>query len=294
MSLVHRYVQASFSVSSGGGQASELSFDNLRMEAQITLAGSAEAHLRLQIYGMTLEHMNALSYVPFVTDSIGNNTILVRAGDPEHGMSTVFEGTIILAWPNMQNAPSVSFDVEAMYGVYNGARPADPPFLSYNGQTDVAQVAKDIAGKYQPALTLENHGVNLKIDSPYFWGSPANMMDQLGKATRIGWIEDSGKLAIWPRDGSRGGGMVISRDTGMVGYPAAVPGYIVVKKLFDRNVPYGSEVTIKSDIKRANGTWKVWYVNYELANYLMPRNRWFATLFCSPLGVGSSPPPPGR
>lgn len=284
MSLVHRYLQATFSVSSGGSAGSSKTFSNLRMSARITMANSAEGHLRLQIFGMTLEEMNALSYVPFISDQIGDNRILVQAGDPEHGMSTVFEGWIILAWPNMQNAPEVSFDVEAMYAVFNGAKPADPPWVSYSGSTDVAQIFSDIGKMHTPALTLENNGVNMKLDSPYFWGSPRNMLAQLGKMTRVGWVEDTGnRLCIWPHDKARntGGTAVISAATGMVGYPAAVPGYIVVKKLFDRPNPYGSKVTIQSDIKKANGTWTVWQVLYELDNYLMPHNRWFATLFCS-------------
>jgi len=294
MSLTHRILRVSFAMS-GDGSTQSLSFTNLRMRAQITVAGSTETHLRLSIYGMTLSHMNALSYVPFLTDSVGNNTILVEAGDAESGMSTVFQGTIFLAWPNMQNAPEVSFDVEAMVGVYNGVKPANPPYLSFSGPTDVATAAQKIAGLHDPPLTFENNGVNLQIDSPYFWGSPRNMMHQLGKITRMGWIEENGKLAIWPQQGSRtsAGTQIISAQTGMVGYPAAVPGYIVVKKLFDRAVPYASQVTVQSDIQRACGSWTVWYVNYELENYLMPHNRWFTTLFCSKLGASAPPPPAG-
>lgn len=293
MSLIHRYLQVSFSIGgNGASEASNLSFKDLRMSATITAAGSATRHLSLKIFGMTLDHMNALSYIPWNPNTVGPNTILVQAGDQENGMSTVFEGTITIAWPNMQNAPEVSFDVEAMTGTYNGVKPANPPYLSFSGQTDVKIIHQKIASLYDPPLIPESNGVNMKLDSPYFSGSPANMMHQLGKMTKLHWIEEAGKLAMWPDGQSRAGGsMLISPQTGMVGYPAAVPGAIVVKKLFDRTIPYGSQVTIKSDIKRACGDWTCLYVNLELDNYLMPHNRWFATLFCYPLGTAAAPPP---
>lgn len=295
MTFTQRFLQVSFSMSDGsGGSSGMTSFSNLRMSANVTLAGSAMNHLHLSIYGMTLSEMNALSYVPIDPQSVGLNTIQVKAGDAVNGMSTVFEGTIYQAWPNMQNAPEVSFDVEGMVGVYNGVKPAKPPYLSYTGPTDVAQIAKTIAGLHTPSLTLENNGVSLKIDSPYFSGSPRNMMHQLGKHARIGWVEDTGKMAIWLQNGSRtsASGITITPQNGMVGYPMAVPGYIVVKKEFDKNVPYGCQVTVaNSDIQRANGTRTCWYVNYELDS-MLPNGRWFATLFCWLGGGGSSPAPP--
>jgi len=283
VSFVERRINTSFSIGgSGSGVAlTNKTFSGLRTSARIAAAGSVDLRATVEIYGMSLSEMNALAVIPLQPTKVGQNTIRIEAGDAENGMSVVFEGTIIQAWPDMQNAPEVPFRVDAVAGAYQAVKPVDPS--SYSGPTDVAQVASQLAGKM--GYTFENNGVNLKIDSPYFWGSGLHQMIQLGEATRMGWVQENNVLAIWPQGGARtsAGTTNISKETGMVGYPLATPSGILVKTLFNRAIKYGGQMNVKSDIQRASGTWTIWRVDYDL-DAMVPHGKWFTSLYGHPVG----------
>ena len=129
--------------------------------------------------------------------------------------------------------------------------------------------------------TPENSGVNAVLNNPYMWGPAFTQMKQLASATRASWILDNGVLAMWPQNGIRqnSSATIISKETGMVGYPMGTPSGIVVRTLFNRAIKYGSVVTVQSDITQANGRWKIIGLEYEL-DAQMPKGRWFCVLNC--------------
>jgi hypothetical protein len=201
-------------------------------------------------------------------------------------MSTVFAGTIVHAWPDMRGAPQVALRVEANTGQFDAVKPADP--LSYSGNVDAAQVHKDIAA--QMGRVPENNGVSMILSSPYFFGSARNKMIALARMGRFAWLDDNENiLAIWPINGSRQGDAgIISKDTGMVGYPESTANGVLVTTLFNRAIQAGGNMTIKSDIQPANGTWHINRVDYDLES-MVPRGAWFARLYGSiPGNAGST------
>ena len=282
MSFVQRDITINFSLGGQGGTVplSNISFPGMRTSVHIKIAGQHANTATAAIYGLSLAHMNALSKVPFKPTKLGANTIQIQAGDKENGMSTVFEGTIIQAWPDMQSAPEVFLRVDAKTGAYESVKPVTT--TSFAGPTKAAVCAQVICGKMN--LPLENNNVQYVLDSPYFWGTGIHQMMQLAKATRMGWVVEKGTVAIWPQGGVRtqAGQAYISKETGMVGYPFAVPGGIVVKTLFNKAVAFASTMQIKSDITIANGTWGISMVELELESQ-MPRGRWFCTLYGYPI-----------
>lgn len=264
----------------GGG---DLTLTGLRVITNITVAGGNWTKATAHIFGMTLSHMNALTYVPFKPLLTNKSFIQIKAGDIKNGMSIVFNGTVMQAWPDMQAAPQVPFRVDATVGGWESVNPVEPS--SFTGPTKVSDVHSVIAGKMN--AMPENNGVTSSLESPYMWGPAYTQMKQLAAATRVGWILENGVLAIWPQGGSRqnAGSTTISKETGMVGYPMATPSGLVVRTLFNKAILYASKVTIKSDIEQANGVWVVTSMDLELDSQ-MPNGRWFAVLYCTSIGNG--------
>lgn len=276
MAFVERQITVSFSYHGDGGGLNNITFSGLRVSAQIKYAGHVANSAVVKIYGLSLDHLNALTKVPALATYYGNNTVKVMAGDKNNGMSLVFEGIVIQSWPDMSAAPEVCLRVDAVTGSFESVKPAEPS--SYTGSTDVAKVWGDLAGK--AGLSLENNGVNMKINSPYFWGTTVQQMKQLSDTTRNGWVQENGKLAIWPQNGARtsAGTVDVSKETGMVGYPYAVPGMLVVSTLFNKAIKYASVMRVKSDIKVANASWMISNIDMNLESQT-PNGSWYATLF---------------
>ena len=285
MALVERQIEVDFAMSGSGsaGGATSLTLTGHRVITNITIGGPKWTKATAHIFGMSLAHMNALTTVPWRPLTFGKNFVQIKAGDAINGMSVVFNGTIMQAWPDMQSAPQVPFRVDATVGGWEKVNPKDP--LSYSGPTKASDVHVAISG--QMGATPENNGVNAILDSPYMWGPAYTKMHQLAAATRVSWILENGVCAMWPQDGARqnAGSTEISATTGMVGYPMAAPGGIVVRTLFNRAIAFGSTVTVKSDITQANGTWKITGLELELDSQ-MPNGRWFSVIYCTPIGSG--------
>jgi hypothetical protein len=282
MSFVERLVTVTFSMSGTGAssEASNLVISGHRVIARISVAGAQVNEAHVNIFGMSLAHMNALTFVPGFPLSIGNNQIKIEAGDATNGMSVVYTGTIIQAWPDMQAAPEVSFRVDCNGGSWPAVNPVEPS--SFTGATKVSDAHVVVSKKM--GATPENNGVTAVLDSPYLWGPAFSQMQQLAKSARVSWILENGVCAMWPQGGSRqvsSGIPVISKETGMVGYPMATPGALIVRSLFSRAIPFGSNVMIKSDITQANGSWHIQRADLEL-DALMPHGSWFAILYCTP------------
>ena len=285
MALIERKIEVNFSMGGDAGGSTSLNLSGHRVITNIEVKGGRWVTATAHIFGMTLSHMNALTTVPWRPLLLGKNFVQIKAGDAQNGMSVVFNGMIIQAWPDMQSMPEVALRVDAQVGGWEKVNPKDP--TSFEGPTKVSDVHAAIAKKMD--ATPENNGVKAMINSPYMWGPAYTQMHQLAQATRIGWILENKILAIWPQGGSResAGSTNISKETGMVGYPMAAPGGIVVRTLFNKAIAYASQFTIKSDITQANGTWVVTGINLELDSQ-MPNGRWFAVLYGTPLGDGGS------
>ena len=96
---------------------------------------------------------------------------------------------------------------------------------------------------------------------------------------------DRKTLAIWPAGGSRPGSpTLVSKDTGMVGYPTFQQAALVVKTLFNPAIKPGGQIQVKSQIEAACGIWTVNKIRYEL-DTLTPRGRWFQEIYATIKGA---------
>jgi hypothetical protein len=240
------------------------------------------------IYGMPLSLMNQLSCVGTDITNQSTNSISIEAGD-SLGMSLIFTGTITFAFVDAQSMPEVGFRVQAHAGAINNFLPAKP--TSFKGSTDVATVMGQLASSM--GLSFENNGVNVKVSNPYL---PGNFRQQmLALATMAGieaYIHKDTLIAV-PSGQSRtsASGTMISKDTGMVGYPAFNQAGIILTTLFVPTLEPFTTITVQSDITSACGTWNVYNADINLDS-IVPHGKWFATLsahkLSGPVTVGQN------
>ena len=228
----------------------------------------------LRIYGLTLSVMNTLTNTG-LGFGVRFNYVMVEAGDM-NGTSMVFRGLIQEAFPDLSQMPDGAFIVTAVTAQDVALRPVPPN--SFKGSTDVAQIMNSLASA--AGLGFENNGVDVKLSNPYLHGTLMQQMELVGKAADIGWFIDgttsNGTLAIWPKNGSRGGAIpVISPASGMIGYPSFERVFLRVRTIFNPLIKQGGQIQIPQSepITAARGNWQVIRIEASLSSQ-MPDGPW--------------------
>lgn len=265
--IVKRLLAATFAL--GGGKTfiesgkNAVRLSGLRMKAKIDRAGGPSmSKLQLQIYGMTFSMMNQLSTLGMLVTMVQRNSITLEAGTDDSGLAICFQGTITAAWGDFDDAPNTCFHVEAHTGLDLAVCPTPP--ISYKGNADVATIMAGIAS--QMGLAFENNGVTAKLNNPYFAGSLRDQAKYCADHAGISWIIEDSTLAIWPKNGSRGGAVpLVSPETGMKGYPQFTAQGIKLTTLYNPSIGFGKKIKVQSDLTPACGIWGVFDLGHDLS-----------------------------
>lgn len=293
MSFLQRKLNSTFVLGTGNfgtqGQ-NQLDLSGLRTSADVIYAGGLGAGtLDLAIYGMTLSHMNQLSTLGLVYTQIRRNSITLEAGDDENGMATVFQGTILNAWPDMNGMPNVPFRVSAQVQMVNAIKPSKT--ISIKGGADVATILSGLAT--QMDAKFENNGVSVKLQNVYYSGTAFEQAQQIVQHAGIEWNgAQNGTLAIWNPGQKRGGtSILLSKDTGMVGYPTATSNGIAVRCLWNPSIGLGTTIKVQTSLALNSGTgeFTVYGLDHHLDAYT-PNGRWFSNIKAAPPGMGPFTP----
>jgi hypothetical protein len=235
----------------------------------------------IRIYGLTLDHINALTAAGTAHRYSLQNHVALEAGDNLTGMTVVFNGVIQEAYPDFTSQPETAFVLVAHSGTGIKIKPVQPTSLP--GAVSAKEVFGEIAKKAD--VQLEENNVQGKLDNPYFPGTAWNQAILAAKAFNSFLYYDDllDVMAIWPKDGKRAGigdRFVISADTGMISYPTFQALRVVFRTLFDPQVNFGTEILAKTQFKAANGLWKVMQLDYVLASE-MPDGPWEMIVTCT-------------
>ncbi|MDQ0395181.1 baseplate hub protein [Labrys monachus] len=262
----------------GGGNTATI--EGLRCSCHIVNKGGADqSDATAAIFGLPLDLMNQLSNVGTQYNRDFLNTVVIRAGDSS-GMDTVYEGQIFSAFVDAMSMPQVCFRISAKPNIYDQVKPVKP--TSIKGSADVAGMMSNLAK--QMGLAFEGNGVNVKLANPYYYGSAWMQAMQIAEHAGIEWIVDKGTLAIsMPGKPRQGSTPLISKETGLVGYPAFNETEIILRALYNPAVRYGGDIEVKSDLTPANGKWIVKLIEYDLESQ-MPGGSWFMTIIAYPIG----------
>ena len=289
MSFVRRKIDLSFQLGRGNfGEDGEdtVEVSGLRVSMQTSnTSGPGMGHANLRVYGLTLSVMNQLSrYLRLADGHVVTrfNNISIKAGDEGKILPTIFRGLMKLSAIQPSSMPDVCLQVAAIAGGFESVEMIPP--TSIPNPTDVATLLAGLAE--QAGLGFENNGVSVMLPPMYLRGSIRNQMLTAVEAARINWTIENDVIAIWPKNGSRGGEIaLISPDTGMVGYPTNNEGYLLaVTTLFNPQLRLGNTVQVKSGLPYANGMFEIRKVSHELESEI-PGGRWFTTVTASPFNA---------
>lgn len=277
-----------------GTGSNTVTLEGFRASVRVQNVGApAKVQALALLYGLNDSTMQELSVLGLVFNSIQKNALTISAGNPESGFSPVFGGTVWSAMGDYNKAPDVPFVVQAQSGYINQVVPIAAS--SFPQSTDVATIMSGFAAQYP--LGFENNGVTVQLPPSYFPGTLDQQIRRCAKAANINAeIVDGGtKLAIWPMGGSRtslSSVPLVSKDTGMIGYPTLSPnGYMVVRNLFNPQIAFGGTIqVISARVPQANRTWVVQKMDLELDS-LVPKGQWKQILYCYPKGFPAPPPP---
>lgn len=282
MSLIKRRIDLKFELADGEpfNAGGDNAFDVSGARASVLIektGGVGMTSLSLKVYGLPPSVMNRLTLLgkPLVDNR--NNKVTVLAGDDDKGVAVVFAGTIAEAWVDARQAPQVAFIVTGFVGPTLAMKPVAP--VSYKGTVDVALVASGIA--QQAGYSLENSGVNAQIADPYLAGTALSQLQKLAEAGDFNCLIEDKVIAIWPKGGVRQGEeLLISPDTGLVGYPMRTENGIELQTIFNPSVVFGAAIKVESALTPANGQWKVANVTHDLEAET-PGGKWFTTMECN-------------
>ncbi|MHB8272812.1 baseplate hub protein [Bradyrhizobium sp.] len=273
-----------------------ITLSDFRTSVRISNNGSpGGSDVEVRIYGLAEETMNELSALGIVFNRIQKNSILISAGDDIAGMTAVFGGTIFTAMPDYNQAPNVPFIMQCFSGYVSGVVPV--PASSFPQPTDVATIMAGFAAQLNPPVGFENNGITTQLPASYFSGTITDQIKKCATAAHINaeLVDANTKLAIWPIGGSRTSLQdqnipLISKDTGMIGYPTLSPnGYMMLKTLFNPLITFGGRVKVQSArVPLANRVWTVQQLDLAL-DALIPKGQWMASCHCFPVDLPAPP-----
>jgi hypothetical protein len=275
--FVQRVINVAITIGTGtnGEDGSETTtLYGARVLAQIQKTGAPGVTLAsIRIFGLSLDHMNRISSLGLSSYRDRNNTVSLMAGDAG-GMAVVFTGKIYEAYADFNAMPDVCFTIEAQPLLIAKLKPIAP--TSYAGPVDVVTVLSGLATQIN--YTLENNGVSVILRDVYYWGTAIDQAYDAAQAANIYLFPDDAtqRLAIWPRDGFRGGSIpLISPTTGLVGYPNFVSNALSFRVLYNPSILFGGMVKVESSLPAASGNWIINRLSHRLETQQI-NGAWFS------------------
>ena len=258
----------------GSSNNDQMILQGFRAVAEIDKAGGMMmGTLRAKIYGVSQADMNSATTLQWKPGSLIPNTVEVYEIDGT-AETLVFAGNIVNAWGDYQSMPDVYLHIQAQSAFFNQLK-AVPP-RSFKGQIDVASVMSQIARDL--GYTFENNGVKTQLSDIYLPNTGMEQAKDLAKAAGCDLYLDDKILAITPPNVPRKGLIpLISKDTGLIGYPTYDGVGVNFQTLFDPSITFGGSIYLSTDILQAEGEWIVTSVAHRLEAE-KPGGAWFSTV----------------
>lgn len=295
----------SFDILLGKGDFGEAGFDTVtlkgyRATAFIVKVGAAgESQAEVRIYGLDPSIANKLNSLGSPIGSalgsvigVRRNQIVISAGDTISGMAEVFRGNVFMAWVDFSTMPAVSFVITASVAYLAKMKPVAA--TSYAGSVDVAVIMQNLA--VQMGMEFENNGVSVILDNPYYAGTARTQMEEAAHDANIACTIDgeNGPLAIWPKDGSRNGQVLLfNSKNGLINTPTYTAFGIQFRAVFtpgqapspgaqfsSATTQVGRQIEVNSIYNPANGRWLPFRVAYELSSQI-PDGPWEIQVDCA-------------
>jgi len=270
-----------FTITLGEGMFGETISDTVELEGfrshadLVNPGGESMGMAQVKIWGLRPALINQLTSIGTINKAVRlKNSIFIDAGGEESGLANVFQGTIFDAWADYNSAPDVGFNIIAYAGLAAALKPVNP--TSYNGSASVSEIMQELAT--EAGLKFEDYGVQVQLSSPYLQGTALSKIRAVARAAGIFHVVERNTLVISPRDIARGSETpVVSKDSGMVGYPTLSSKGIQLQLSFNQNIELGGDVRVDSSVPMACGLWRVSNLSHSISCEL-PDGPWFTSL----------------
>jgi hypothetical protein len=249
-----------------------------RISARVQSNARQATQMNLKIWGMTLADMDAMTAAWIDPNAIRNNIVILEA-DGGDGFRPVFTGTILEAQPDFRSAPDVPFQILATIRYFQQIQVVEP--LSYKGDVDIAVLGRYLA--QQLGMNYDQSpNVKATLTDPYFPGSLWTQLNNVCKAARVDYYFQGDKLVFAPISEAfdTKPAVVLSPDTGLLGYPVYTRRGLNVMAIFDPAFLCGTAIEIRDSlVKGANGRWYPYSIDHALEAEL-PNGKWISSLQC--------------
>lgn len=265
----------------GSSSANQITLRGFRATVDIDKAGGMMmGTLRASIFGVKQTDINSITTIQWQPLAFIPNTIQVFAIDGDQS-TLVFTGNIINAWGNYDNMPDVYLNIQAQAAYFSQLQPIAP--TAFSGPVDAVSLMQTVIGKInasvsstQSLYTLENNGVpSTPIVNPYFANTGLEQLKDIARAAAIWLYVDNTIIAITPANQPRNKPVpVISKTTGLKGYPTFDGVGVKFQMLFSPSITFGGSVQVQSpEIPRASGIWIATSVGLKLQS-ATPNGSW--------------------
>lgn len=246
-----------------------IELEGFRAIADIEKAGGVQmSTLRARIFGVAQNDMNSVTTLQWRPGWKIPNTVEVYA----MGDKLVFAGNIVNAWGDYQGMPHVFLHIQAQSAFYNQLA-AIPP-RSFNGGVDAADAMRQVAEGM--GYKFENNGVKVTLSDMYLPNTGLVQLLDLAKAADCEIYIDDNTVAITPANFPREVDTpVISKDSGLVGYPTFDSVGVNFTTLFNPSIVFGGTVKLETDNIHAAGEWIVTSITHRLESE-RPGGAWFS------------------
>jgi len=246
-----------------------IELEGFRAIVDIEKAGGVQmSTLRARVFGVEQKDMNSITTLQWKPGWKIPNTVEVYAMTDK----LVFAGNIVNAWGDYQGMPQVFLHIQAQSAFYNQLI-AVPP-RSFSGGVKAADVIRQLCDEM--GYKFENNGVDVILTDMYLPNTAMEQVKDIAKAADCDVYLDDNVLAITPSNAPRVVDTpVISKDTGLVGYPTFDSVGVNFSTLFNPAIVFGGTVKIETDNIHAAGEWVVTSINHRLESE-RPGGAWFS------------------
>lgn len=263
-------------------QVRKLTYMGVETHVSIEKPGEPDQNkATVELYNIAMDAMRDITTLAFKPLQNKNNEIAIFAGDEESGLSQCFAGEIQTAYADFSSAPTVSMHIEAAAGSY-AALKASPP-IAVDGSQSAESLIESFAK--ESGYAFLNNGVSAQVKNCVLNGSPIQKARAVAGMVGCELIIDDKVVTIQPfeRGLDEGNAVLMSKDAGMLGYPAFTNDGIHLRCLYNPDLRLGGMVEVQSVVPGAEGTWKITKLSHSLvANSNAPED-WFSEVEASPL-----------
>lgn len=231
----------------------------------------------IKIWGLKYEDMAQLTMLSFKPLESQHNLISIKAGEKDDtdsarsSLALVFQGEITSAFADFNAAPDVCMQFEADSGSYPQQIAA--PVVTVKGDAQAEKLFAQFAK--EAGYTFKNEGVTSSVKNAWFPGSPIDKMTKLARDIGCELIIDDGAVTILPMGKAReGNAVLLTRDTGLIGYPTFNQDGISCRCIFNSDLVYGGLIKMESIVPRASGVWRITKLTHHITAYIPGGGNW--------------------